>query len=109
MTEIEKIGEESFITFDAKNISKVPHVAGVIELADIGREVIYLDSSPDLNKRLFELLDSFDPCLDQVKFFRIEINPNVEEGLMKAFYLYKENHDNKIPRCCKFDPTRRIK
>jgi len=109
MTEIEKIGEESFINFDPKNISKVPHVAGVIELADIQRDVVYLDSSPDLNKRLFELLNSFDPCLQVVKFFRIAINPNVEEGLLKAFYQYKENNDNKIPRCCKADPTRRIK
>ncbi len=31
MVEIEKIGEESFISFDKKNISKVPHVAGVEE------------------------------------------------------------------------------
>jgi len=109
MVEIEKIGEESFIPFDSKNISKVPKVAGVIELADLSREIIYIDSSPDINKRLFELVESYDPCLEATRFFRIEINPSVEEGLLKAFHRYKENHDNKTPRCNRIDPTRRIK
>ncbi|MFH1597997.1 MAG: hypothetical protein ABIB97_02915 [Patescibacteria group bacterium] len=109
MAEIEKIGEESFIAFDKKNISKVPHVAGIIELANLEREVIYIDSSPDINKKLFELIDSYDPCLDNAKFYRIEINPGVDQGLLKAFQRYKEAHENHIPRCNRMDPTRRVK
>lgn len=109
MVEIEKIGEENLVNFDPKNISKVPHAAGVIELANIAREVIYIDASPDLNKKLFELVNSFDPCLAKVKFYRIEINPNIDEGLLKTFMRYKEENDNKIPRCNWADPTQRIK
>lgn len=109
MTEIEKIGEENFSDFDPKAISKTPHVAGVIELADISREVIFIDASPDINKKLFDLLSSYNPCLDKVKFYRIEINPGVDEGLIKAFTKYKAANNGQIPKCNKVDITRRIK
>ena len=109
MTEIEKIGEENYNDFDPKTISKVPHVAGIIELADIAREVIFIDASPDINKKLFELINSYNPCLEKVKFFRIEINPGVDEGLLKAFTRYKAENNGMIPKCNKVDPTRRIK
>ncbi|MBU1149201.1 hypothetical protein KKI23_03865 [Patescibacteria group bacterium] len=109
MVEIEKIGEESWQDFDAKLISQVPHAAGLIELADIKREVIYLDGGPDLNKKLFELLETYNPCLDDVKHFRVEINPNVDESYLKSFKKYKEENDNKIPRCNRSDPTRKLR
>ena len=90
MTEIEKIGEENFIDFDPKAVSKVPHAAGIIELADITREVIYIDASPDINKKMFELCEKYNMPVRMKRFIPDDYrkyNYIIAEKLLNKAYV----------------------
>lgn len=108
MARLESLREE-WVKLEIGKLTQLPSAAGVFELGDINREVIYIGTARDLNKDLLPYLSSDNGCLRQAKYFRVSINPELQRGELYLFKRYKEDNDNRIPRCNRRDPTRLIR
>jgi len=96
---------DDFTAFTFQNVSQVPHLAGVFQLADKTRDVIYIAKAQDLKNDLLEIFDSSLPCFLDAKFYGLEINPEIDAGYRKLFRKHKADHRGRKPRCNSDDPT----
>lgn len=96
---------EEFSTFTFQMVSQIPHSAGVFELANPKREVIYIGKAEDLKNDLLGIFGSYNPCFTAVKYYRIEMNPEIDAAYRRLFRAYKEDHNERLPKCNDSDPT----
>ena len=92
-------GIADWIEFNARNISHVPNVPGIYELADITRRIVYINKAAKLSMALTDINANPTICLRSVRYFRVALNPNLLDGLKARLLAFRDSTSEAHPKC----------
>jgi hypothetical protein len=99
-----KIDGNDFYEWKETNAKNIPEASGVYGLFESQTEnsLIYIGSSSNLRERFthyWETNFSEDPCKQTTKWYKREITNDYEKREKELLEQYKEEHDEKLPKC----------
>ena len=90
--------ETRLIPLNYSNITLVPSVEGVYELANSSQQIIYIGRSDNLQRRLNEHLNTTDPCIKSAAYFRFEKTYRSEQRERELIDHFRRLN-GRLPRC----------